>query len=400
MASPDIRSYIDLTLHDVDSQDVYLAALDSLRNTLPEFEPREGSIELVLLQALAEEVAETVFSINRLPSAVVEAFLKLYGLTRSVGVAPTTTLTFTATGPETIPLGTRVILVDVSNINAMVFTTGVATTLTDIGGGLYRNSTPVAATGASVGAYFNNYPTGTTMLLVDTIPSVQSVVTASLISNGSDPETDTSYFTRASGILGRLTQALVIPSQFDTYITSNFTFASRVKTLDGVVETAGTRTSGSSGYVGVIACGPGGTLLSGAQKTSILDNVQDICQANLVINVYDPCITLVNITAGLKAISGSLPTATASAAIVSFASPDTWDWDTTLRKNELIAVLDGVSGVDYVDSLTMTIASATMGAFDKTGQFSIDGSGNATLSGSGVVGGVLYKANNITINWV
>lgn len=82
MPSPDVSSYVDLTLFDVDSQQIYLNALEYARIALPEFQPVEGSIENVLLQAMALEVQDLATSINRLPSGIVQALLGILGIQR------------------------------------------------------------------------------------------------------------------------------------------------------------------------------------------------------------------------------------------------------------------------------------------------------------------------------
>lgn len=82
MPSPDVSSYVDLTLFDVDSQQIYLNALEYARIALPEFQPVEGSIENVLLQAMALEVQDLATSINRLPSGIIQALLGILGVAR------------------------------------------------------------------------------------------------------------------------------------------------------------------------------------------------------------------------------------------------------------------------------------------------------------------------------
>ena len=109
MPSPDVRPYFDLTLYYRDSQSIYLDALNYARTALPEFQPREGSIETVLLQSMALEVAELARSINRLPGGVVQVLLRLFGVDRSDGTLPTCTVKLSgATSTEyDLPAGIR-----------------------------------------------------------------------------------------------------------------------------------------------------------------------------------------------------------------------------------------------------------------------------------------------------
>lgn len=109
MPSPDVRRYVDLTLYDLESQSIYLNALNYARTALPEFQPREGSIETVVLQSMAIEVAELVRSINRLPGGVLQVLLRLMDVQRSEGTAPTATVRLAgATSTEyDLPAGIR-----------------------------------------------------------------------------------------------------------------------------------------------------------------------------------------------------------------------------------------------------------------------------------------------------
>lgn len=132
MPSPDVRSFYDLTLYDRDSQSIYVNALNYARVALPEFQPREGSIETVLLQAVAVEVAELVRSINRLPGGVLQVLLRLMDVQRSEGTLPTTTVQLSgATSTEyDIPAGVRLFYQSGLDDDPLVLVTDSATSLT------------------------------------------------------------------------------------------------------------------------------------------------------------------------------------------------------------------------------------------------------------------------------
>lgn len=109
MASPDVTPYVDLTIFDASSQQIFLDAIDYAKVALPEYAPQDGSIETVLLQAMALETQEAVYSINRLPGAVVEVLLRLLDVNRNSGTAATAVVKFIAstTASFTVPLGAR-----------------------------------------------------------------------------------------------------------------------------------------------------------------------------------------------------------------------------------------------------------------------------------------------------
>lgn len=125
MPSPDASSYVDLTLFDLNSQQIYLNALQYMRIALPEFQPVEGSIETVLLQAMALEVQDLVTSINRLPGGVVQALLGILGISRQEATNATALVKlYSATGGDvTIPAGLRMYASTTTGAETLVLTT-------------------------------------------------------------------------------------------------------------------------------------------------------------------------------------------------------------------------------------------------------------------------------------
>lgn len=132
MPSPDVRQYVDLTLYDRESQSIYLDALNYARIALPEFQPREGSIETVMLQAMAVEVAELVRSINRLPGGVLQVLLRLMDVQRSEGTLPTTTVQLSGASSTEydLPAGIRVFYQSSLDADPLVLVTDDAVRLT------------------------------------------------------------------------------------------------------------------------------------------------------------------------------------------------------------------------------------------------------------------------------
>lgn len=132
MPSPDVSRYVDLTIYDPDSQQIFLNALDYANFALPEFAPREGSVELVLLQAMALQVQEVATAINRLPSAVLEVLLRLLDVQRQDGTRATAYAKFTGVSTTTfsVPAGTRLYYTDGSSTTPLLLETISAATVT------------------------------------------------------------------------------------------------------------------------------------------------------------------------------------------------------------------------------------------------------------------------------
>ena len=109
MPSPDASQYVDLTLFDLSTQQIFLDALRYARIALPEFQPIEGSIETVLLEAMAIEVQDLVTAINRLPNGMLQALLGLIGLPRRDAIPATglVKITSSRTTESDVPVGIR-----------------------------------------------------------------------------------------------------------------------------------------------------------------------------------------------------------------------------------------------------------------------------------------------------
>lgn len=132
MASPDVSRYVDLTIYDPESQTIFLDAIEYALFALPEFRPREGTIELVLLQAMALQVREAAVAINRIPGAVVEVLLKLLDVERETGSKATAYAKFTgvSTTAFTVPVGTRLYYAPDTSTTPLVVETTTAAEIT------------------------------------------------------------------------------------------------------------------------------------------------------------------------------------------------------------------------------------------------------------------------------
>jgi phage-related baseplate assembly protein len=80
----------------------------------------------------------------------------------------------------------------------------------------------------------------------------------------------------------------------------------------------------------------------------------------LDVHVTDIAIVTVTVSAVVTLSDASDPGSVTDAvrqAIISYLDPMTWAYGTTIWRNELIALVDGVGGVDRVVSVTITGAN-------------------------------------------
>lgn len=357
MSSPDLlQQYVDLTVYDRSPQDLVDRALVDAASKFPGWVPRAGNKEVVQLEAIALVIAELIYGVNRVPAAVTEILVRLFGVERSNGAAATATATFTLTDAagHTVPAGTHVRL-DLDDGTALVFTTDadlvVAPAATEGTVAITADTATDVANGAAV---------ATALSVLDPISFVESAELATTASGGTNPEDVGTYLQRAVQRFARLTDTLVLARHFTAAALDDVRVA-RATTIDrsngaGVEGTA-------NGHVAVAVSGAGGAALSGPVKTEIEAALEAKALANLDVHVIDPTVTAVAVTVTVKALAGFLAADVqdaVAAAIDAYLDPDAWDWGGTVRRNELIALIDLAAGVDYVDTLTLPAADVVL----------------------------------------
>jgi hypothetical protein len=347
MASVDATPFTDLTIFDRSADDVREMALVEAETQLPEWTRRAGTNEMAILGAMALEVAEAIYAINRVPSSVMEGLLTLFDLERDAGLEAVTSVTFTlADGAGyTVPAGTRVRLDTASG--PVVFTTDADLVIAP---GLTTGT--VAATASAVGSTPNGTLAGTAVTTIDPVFFVESAVLGAAVSLGRDPEDVVDWFERGAQRLTRLTDALVLPAHFEAAALEDANVA-RVLAIDLYDGTGGPPYT-DTGHITVVVRGASGNLSAG-QKTALETTLETDALASLDVHVIDPTITTVPVTVTVKAKAGYVAAdvqADVEDAIDGYLDPATWPWAATVRRTELIPLIDGVAGVDYVDTLT------------------------------------------------
>jgi uncharacterized phage protein gp47/JayE len=350
MASPDTTPYVDLTLFDKDPQDIFDAAIALLQIRLADWVPREANTEVLLLEALAQEVAELIFAANRIPDAVVETLLRLYGIERDAGAPPTVTLEFTMSGTVgyTVPIGTAVRL-DLAGYESIVFTTDVELTI------LAGVSTgTVTATGDRYTAEGNGVPAGTEVELLDSLTNVDQVDTFTEVTGGRDAEEDADYFERGSQRFARLTETLVLPAHF---------VSSALDAYNPAGDPDNNGPIGADGGHMTVAVYGDGAVVSAPNKTALETKMEEAAIASLDVHIIDPTITAVNVDVTVKALAGydsAVVDANVVAALTAYLDPMQWGWGAVVRLYELVQVINSAEGVDYIVSFTTPVADTNL----------------------------------------
>ena len=357
MPNPDITQYTNLVIYDKDPQDIVDAALVVLQARLPEWTPSETNIELALLEAMALEVAVTIYTINRLPEVMVETLLALYEIERDQGVAPSVTIEFTMADNAgyTIDEGTEVSISISASENLSFFTDSDLV----IAPGNTTGTKTATAIENTISA--NGVAIGTSCELVDAIEAVESIETTTVIAGGEAPEDDTTFLTRGIQRLQRLTDTLVIPEHFSQYALEK-TYVTRAYAIDNYNSEAGSGVPGDhDGHITVVVYGDGANVSNG-NKALLLAELDDNASGNLGVHLLNPTINTVNVSIAVKKVdaytTGAIQTAVQT-ALTAYLNTSTWDWSGTVRRNELITLVSNITGVDYVVSLTTPASDVT-----------------------------------------
>lgn len=360
MPSPDVTPYVDLTLLDVDAEGIATKALTDLAERLPGWTPREGNTEVLLIEALAVEVADLVNALNRVPGAVLEALLGLYGLTRSAGTAATVPVTITATDAigHTLPAGSLFRLTPADGTTPVDFATSADVEI------LAGDTTATAVLIAEEAtARVNNYSTGTRLDLVEPVPGIRWADTTDPVTGGIDPEDGPAFLARAVTRLGRLVDTLVLADHFTTRALEEVDVA-RAVTLDN---TEGDTGDPATGNVTVAVAGPGGTDLGPSRRAIIEAALSAQALASLTVWVIAAEVTAVDVEVTAQALPDSLATDVEdaiTAALTDLLDPDAWDWDGTVRLYDLVAAAGAATGVDYITTLELAAEGDPVAAAD------------------------------------
>jgi hypothetical protein len=361
MSSPDFSQYVDLTLYDVEPQDVYSAALTYAQTALPEFIPVIGTVEDAVLQATSYMTYILAAGINRIPNGVMEGIIKLMGFSRNEATFATGSALFTLsvnTG-TTIPEGT-IIAYTTTIDNEVVAYSFATTTDTIVPSGSDTVSIAIEATEEG------QYPTlldTQQMILISSVPTILEVSLDADIVNGINSETDAQYFDRAAQFLSSINTSLATKRQLVNYIAANYPTVN-ISAVYDTTNSAGNllfATAAAPGYVTIAVAQSDGTALGSTIKNALQADVAGKAIAGLNVGVIDITTFSCSIAVSIAVVSGYTPAnvqASVADAIESYISPLGWDQEQTINPNKIVALIAVIPGVGYVSSVTLTIPTS------------------------------------------
>lgn len=358
--SPDLPGFQSVNVSDLDvtdPADLVDLALARGQVLLPEWTPREGNVEVVLLEEFAVLVSLLATRLEVIVPAVTMQVLAMSGLARYQGspAALEVQVDLSDTLGHIVPAGTSVV---VGDPNAEAPITGTLQGDVVVASGSSTGTGVVVMDAVGV---VDGLTTSTEVLLIDAVAYVDSITVTDVTSAGTDPETDDQYLARGSAWLRAMTALLGRPDQFAAAALADV----RVGRALGVNRWDGSGTVGAvAGNVTVLLVGRDGQALTSTVRGQIRDALAAKAVTELVVSTKTPTVTSVPVTAAVTLLPGYVAAAVTAAvqdAIEGYLDPLTWPWGEAVRRSRLQQVIETVPGVDAA-TITAPAADVTIGA--------------------------------------
>jgi len=127
-----------------------------------------------------------------------------------------------------------------------------------------------------------------------------------------------------------------------------------------ILDTVSTSASDFLGAVTIFVSDSTGASLSAEEKGDIADAVRERTIAGLNVYITDVILAHITVSVDIKVQDGYSSLDVKSAVddyLTGYLSPQQYPFSNRIRKNQLIASVSQIEGVDYVDSLTLTVTS-------------------------------------------
>jgi hypothetical protein len=363
-------AYINLPVV-TDSNVLIQQALTNISANIPGWVPREGNLEVLLLEQFALMAAEAANVASNVPDTIFTYFGSLVGITPNTGASATikanwTLISTAPSGGYTIPAGTI----------AGFYYAGAAyqfQTMTDVTIPFNETSMVIEMQAVSTGSVYNIKNIGslnvytTYLQLVTPDPQVANILitataeTDATLVRGTDPETTTSFLNRLTAELQLLAPRPITPSDFAAF-SQNYAgvyrafsfdgfnpFTNRLATADANFLTFANSSSAPSGW-GVFANGTATPPAISTPGTAGSNYLQFTSTSTVLVN-------------GVSVKTASIQNATSLTVTVGTGS----FFSTTISSNNpcLILIEDAVNGNEIA---LVTAAAAKSGSGAGTSQ--------------------------------
>lgn len=371
----DFSQYISLRPFDASPTAIYLDAIDYARIALPEFQPRQGTPEDAILQAVSYISSLNISAINRLPDRLMAGLVGMMGVSLDDGSKTVVDIQFTATTTDgaTIPQGT-VVRYDYEFLgerNSVYFETTEELTILAVDP---EDALPSGVVEASCLVVGTTIPLANeTQLEIETpTADILNCQLYGTVTEGTNPETEVEYLTRAVNFLSSLSSAFAKAEQVDSYIASNYgSTISRSKTYDLTNPNGDYLLSDPDevGYVTLFVYGINDFATS-EQKTDLLADIQGRSIAGLEIGIQDSNIIELEVSTSVTHTSDYESTVISSnikSVLSSYFSPQNYRFSDGIKISEFYAAISRVSGILYLTGLSVSVKNPTLASIDVDG---------------------------------
>ena len=273
--------------------------------------------------------------------------------------------------------------------------------------GLDDNAT-VSVTAQDVGTAYNISVVGQQLNLLNPVTNFKEAEFTVTPSGGVNLESDSAYFDRGIGVLSGYTGASTTANQIKNYVASNKAYAYRTAVFNRRRYRDRDTTSSSYGFhnghvlvavgdsVGDASIASSQVKVSSADLAELHTTLSERVPASLSVDVMSAELVDVDITAAVVKKSGTTAATVKTAietALKGYLDTNSWNWEENLvRRNEIISLIDGVTGVDYISSLTM--GGDTLIGTNGIGYNASTGGAKATIQAdlAGLASGATYAA--------
>lgn len=301
-----------------------------------------SSPHVVLLEAFLWACGLMQYKINQVPAQNLIAFARLFRIELRDATAATTTLHFTVAPPPgsgaTIPAGAEVATAE----GDIVFRTDAELVI------------PVGSTGGEVSA--TRTATGATTLspdtltnLLDSVAWVTAVTNPEAVESGSDKESVTSALERARNYQRRA-ERLVSARDIEDAILEEVLGGNGIVRAFPLVKD-GDFGQSQAGHTTVVVMTRAGEAVSSEIKRRIGGLLVQAVGSQFIY-LKDPTFVGFNVTANIKLTGLSTQSVTVAAvekSLRAFYAASSGNFGRTILRSEIIALIEGTSGVDRIE---------------------------------------------------
>lgn len=378
----DFSEYIYLVPFDVSPTSVYLDAIDYAKIVLPEFQPRQGTPEDAILQAVSYISALNISAINRIPDRLMAGLVGMMGVEIDDGEKALIDVVFTCIDHlgTTVPQGTLVRhdYEFLGEQRSVFFQTTEAGVIIPVSVDDPLPTVTVEAEAINVGVVLP-IPDDTELTIDTPTSNIISAVLNETVLNGKNPEAENEFLSRAVSFLGSLSSSFAKASQIDGFVLSTFlSTTSRCKTFDLTNNANGLEWTDANepGYITIIVYGINAQLTND-QKLDILIAVQERTVAGLTVSITDANLVDLDVTISVAhssqydsdAIQENIEN-----VLVNYFSPTNYRFTESIKLSEFYSVISAIPGVIYIDSLAVVPGTGGVNDVDGNINFSKKGS--------------------------